>query len=116
MKKEIMEKWVAALRSGEYKQTTGELKNFVGHCCLGVLCELAVEEDIVSYDPYFRSFEGTKSTLPRKVLSWANLKWSNPTIPETDHEGFNISLAELNDTGSSFEKIADIIEKYYKEL
>lgn len=33
-------KGVAALRSGEYRQTTGVLKSEVGHCCLGVLCEV----------------------------------------------------------------------------
>lgn len=39
---EIEKEWIAALRSGEYKQCTGTLEQFVpGHapsyCCLGVL-------------------------------------------------------------------------------
>jgi hypothetical protein len=33
---EFKAKWVAALRSGEYKQINGELKTEKGHCCLGV--------------------------------------------------------------------------------
>jgi hypothetical protein len=37
MNQVIKEKWVAALRSGEYKQTKGYLRNKKGYCCLGVL-------------------------------------------------------------------------------
>lgn len=37
-------KWIAALRSGKYKQTRGQLKNTAGtdpkYCCLGVAAEL----------------------------------------------------------------------------
>ena len=44
MKKEIAEKWVAKLRSGEIKQGTGFLRRSTGErCCLGVLCDMAVE-------------------------------------------------------------------------
>lgn len=43
-------KWVEALRSGKYKQTTGNLKTSKEgecfYCCLGVLCEvMGVEEE-----------------------------------------------------------------------
>jgi hypothetical protein len=31
-------KWVEALRSGEFNQTTGRLHDYEGFCCLGVLC------------------------------------------------------------------------------
>jgi hypothetical protein len=38
---EVKTKWVAALRSGEYKQGRGLLRNGAGqYCCLGVLCEI----------------------------------------------------------------------------
>jgi len=40
LKPEIKQLWTAALRSGEFKQTTGMLRNDGGMCCLGVLCEL----------------------------------------------------------------------------
>lgn len=33
--------WLAALRSGKYKQSGGWLKSPDGYCCLGVLCEIA---------------------------------------------------------------------------
>lgn len=35
--KELKDEWVAALRSGNYKQGTGKLKSFDCYCCLGVL-------------------------------------------------------------------------------
>jgi hypothetical protein len=45
VKKEIRDKWLAALRSGEYKQTTSVLRRTISgepkYCCLGVLCEVA---------------------------------------------------------------------------
>lgn len=37
--KEQKDKWVAALRSGEYKQTKGRLYSGKGYCCLGVFCK-----------------------------------------------------------------------------
>jgi hypothetical protein len=37
---EFKEKWVKALRTGEYKQGQGLLFDGEGHCCLGVACEV----------------------------------------------------------------------------
>jgi hypothetical protein len=52
MNQEIKTQWVAALRSGQYKQTSGTLHRLrddgsEGYCCLGVLCELAEKAEIV---------------------------------------------------------------------
>lgn len=115
MKKEIMEKWVTALRSGEYKQTKAKLKDSTGHCCLGVLCELALKENVVSYEPFNMTFAGSATILPVSVRNWANMKSPNPGICDLGYpiEG---TLASLNDKDNSFEKIADIIERYYEEL
>lgn len=38
---ELKAKWVAALRSGEYQQITGQLRGGGGYCCLGVFCIVA---------------------------------------------------------------------------
>lgn len=41
MKKKIAKMWADALRSGDYKQGIGRLRNEHNHfCCLGVLCNL----------------------------------------------------------------------------
>lgn len=37
--------WIEALRSGTYPQTTRNLRDDVGFCCLGVMCDLARKED-----------------------------------------------------------------------
>ena len=44
MKKEIADKWIAALRSGEYKQVQAYLHTQAGYCCLGVLCDVISKE------------------------------------------------------------------------
>lgn len=44
MNPEVKALWLNALRSGEYQQGTGKLKQTYGgdqrYCCLGVLCDL----------------------------------------------------------------------------
>src|SRR4051812_29792359 len=46
-------RWVAALRSGDYRQSSGQLHitegvdNVAGFCCLGVLCEIGVADGVV---------------------------------------------------------------------
>lgn len=44
--KEVIEHWIKALRSGEYKQAQNKLKNTQKNsfCCLGVLCDLAAKD------------------------------------------------------------------------
>jgi hypothetical protein len=37
---EVRDRWVAALRSGEYEQGTGEFEHKGRYCCLGVLCDV----------------------------------------------------------------------------
>ncbi len=44
MKKEVKEKWIADLRSGEFPQTTCVLHSNDGYCCLGVLVNQFVDE------------------------------------------------------------------------
>jgi hypothetical protein len=46
MNLEIKEQWVAALRSGKFKQAKYKLKENEGYCCLGVLCSLAEKENV----------------------------------------------------------------------
>lgn len=41
---EFKAKWIAALRSGEYKQGKFYLEHNGGYCCLGVACKIAGAE------------------------------------------------------------------------
>ncbi len=38
---DLRARWIAALRSGEYKQARGKLRDGNAMCCLGVLCDVA---------------------------------------------------------------------------
>ena len=119
MKPEIKQKWLNALRSGEYTQSQERLRSDDGYCCLGVLCDLYIEENKGYYwfgdvdDYLFMShnsdsyYEGTY--LPFPVMEWSCLKDSNPIV--IDNYGDRIALSDLNDTGFSFDEIADYIEK-----
>ena len=44
MKPEIKQKWINALRSGEYEQGRKSLRDRNKYCCLGVLCDLHAKE------------------------------------------------------------------------
>jgi hypothetical protein len=99
---EFKDRWVKALRSGEYRQTTGTLYDprMNCYCCLGVSCKVAGIDDIK--DRGFINpddFEG--STIHDAVP---------PLIHGT--EGVPKVLSILNDDGVSFETIAEVIEKY----
>lgn len=106
MKPEIAEKWIKALRSGDYNQGKQKLKYNNFFCCLGVLCEIAVKEGVIK--PSINDeYEGSSLFLPFEVYStWANMKNNYGEI-----NSIRSSLFKLNDAENmSFEQIADIIE------
>ena len=114
MRKEIADRWVAALRSGEYGQLTGGLANKerTQHCCLGVLCELAIAEGVSVYmepdhptNPSWMKFDNLLGALPESVGTWAGMTRSKGRV-----------LAAMNDAGDPFVKIADVIESDWETL
>ena len=104
MKKDIADKWVAALRSGEYKQAYGRLKKGDAYCCLGVLC------DVLGREFSNGECEGIGAYLPESVVKEAGMSSRNGLLFATK------SLADMNDNGMSFNFIADVIENYWEEL
>ena len=134
MKKDVMKKWVKALRSGKYKQGGGTLKQYnskgvAQHCCLGVLCELyndsmrkskkkVLPEKVYDNDGDFSfgycRFGGHKEDLPKEVKNWAGINNNLGKFYLSD--GHYECLADLNDMGKKFKTIADIIEKNYEQL
>jgi hypothetical protein len=122
MNKTIKRKWLAALRSGAYDQTAGYLHVYAstshhglqpGYCCLGVLCDIAVAEGIVSRMLNDRSgivsYGASTETgvLPREVYLWAGLTDDNPVIGDDSRP-----LSGLNDEWKTFPEIADLIDQY----
>lgn len=126
MNRRVRDLWVAALRSGEYEQGTGQLgviidndtDDVVRYCCLGVLCELAVADgvierrDAVTVVPGVRRlrFGGLTKFPPDAVVSWAGLPGANPLVQR--HESApTTTLAGANDALEwTFDEIASAIE------
>jgi hypothetical protein len=111
LKPEVKEKWVAALRSGDYAQTQNHLRDSKGFCCLGVLCELHRQEKPDNKNRWnedkaniagVQTYHGSVALLPCTVKKWA------------DNVDDNLeTLAWMNDQGKSFAEIADYIEGKY---
>jgi len=121
MDSEIKQRWITALRSGEYAQGTGTLKSDQGFCCLGVLCDLYAKEAGTEWKtkyirdgrplPYY-FLDGASAILPESVKEWAGLDIQNPVVKLTKtYEEF--SLSKFNDLGFKFEEIAQMIEEEF---
>lgn len=121
-------KWVAALRSGEFSQTQGHLRDYKGYCCLGVACELyrretgkgVWDEHLGEHQRYLRfnlTEDGREvaygTALPAPVRDWLGL---NGKSGGYDDGYLGTSLSNQNDNRVSFTKIADIIEHRPKGL
>lgn len=120
--------WIAALRSGEYKQTKKALHALTltgnkisdegivvgGFCCLGVACDLAVKAGVIPtpesngrVDIYGVAGDRSSSRLPLKVRDWLGLC----SLPTESFNGAQLKLIEMNDQGGkSFNEIADFLE------
>lgn len=112
MRPEVKAKWLEALRSGKYKQTTGNLKDDVGYCCLGVLCDVyrntKKAKGVRWENGYIRNKKGELGGgfLPFFVMKWAGLFSVDPHIRSRSR-----NLSSLNDQERlSFNEIASLIE------
>lgn len=123
----IQKAWVRALRSGKYKQTQSNLTKVdsngtaTTHCCLGVLCELAVKAGVpiaVKNECAVRTYNGSEGSLPIEVRTWAGLRSSCGDFEPCIIAGEKCSdLSEVNDNAEkSFKFIASFIEKKASEL
>ena len=137
MNKEIQTLWTAALRSGDYTQGAGVLKTTNGdYCCLGVLCDLAVQagvippvEEIAESSGRVLGYKyGTETAvLPDAVQEWAGIDSEGiyeldneemaeryPSVVERKDYNRKTSLINANDSyDKNFSQIADLIEKHF---
>ena len=132
---ENVSKWVAALRSGEYGQARGRLREGNRFCCLGVACDVYMKEtgrgnwlnasknenkticqgddggwwfgvDALSVRFGFLSVSASAYIIPTDVVEWYGLA-GNSGEYSIDKAS---SLANDNDVGVGFEAIAGKIE------
>jgi hypothetical protein len=126
MPKALLKKWLAALRSGNFRQAAGTLRDpkTGGMCCLGVLqyctknSAKAIEKDI----------SGEYVDLPSLIwlkehgIKFKSRRWdgklhltNNPILPTLD-DGYGSLASEANDSTHNgkhqynFKAIADAIE------
>jgi hypothetical protein len=128
MNQAIKTQWVAALRSGDYKQGQEALRTEDGFCCLGVLCDLAVKAGAAAWSKpreqwisglHFQTVykcDSEQGVLPSSVSEWAGLESSTPEVsfelgtPAHPHAGRH-PLTQINDHWRRrFDVIADLIE------
>lgn len=118
--------WLAALRSGEYRQGEGALE-IVGteddrtastFCCLGVACKVLGVPRYETTDgraPYYGSYRDAANAPPElQAMLGLGSEDGRYTIPIEDNYGDReFTLIDHNDTDRySFSHIADIIETF----
>lgn len=110
-----IKKWVTALRSGKYKQSIGELQNHEGYCCLGVACDIFINQK----SKLLRSNGELCGTMPNSQPKAP--KWLININDEFKHLQFKYGahtyaflLTNLNDVEKfTFDEIADVLELVY---
>lgn len=109
MNPEIKAKWIAALRSGDYKQGRNQLRKQDSFCCLGVLCNLHAQAhpEIAAKEISTESYMDYREALPPSVRQWADINAYGDPV----HINGRIKrLAHHNDAGRTFLELADAIE------
>lgn len=120
VKKSDFNKWLRALRSGEYKQAQHFLQTDEGYCCLGVACKLFIPSKFQKLNSYGQ-LQGALPRAQPNAPDW--LRRINDDFQAKT--GVNLDL--LNDKGLlpvrihnyrglpkfTFEEIADLLEAVY---
>lgn len=111
MDSKLKKKWVEALRSGKYRQTQYTLRDECnGFCCLGVLADVAnlrwkKKPHNGNFSLYKKDYSCVALGEPDPHTSYTPLKENICPFE------FQKDLSSMNDSGHSFEEIADYIEE-----
>lgn len=116
------DKWLAALRSGDYRQNTvGMLNNNGAFCCLGVAAEI-FKDELTSVDRVGNEtcYDGASVLAPGYVVHALGLYDDRGMANNRyDAESYERALTVINDDGTPFAEIADIVEAdpsmYFRE-
>ena len=114
MRPELKAQWIAALRSGKYSQGQHELRTpHDTFCCLGVLC------DVINPSGWTRV---PQNAAVGAIVAWRHEVGDGPDEAVGSHtavrgnavglsESFIGGLIAMNDSGSTFEEIADVLQR-----
>lgn len=114
-RKEWQDEWIAALRSGDYKQSQHELYDGNGYCCLGVAYKLFHG----NMDAHMAKPDGRSENLTDypEVVNAFGFRGPNGDFSKVIGLGFMrgnaVTFIGLNDRkGMTFSEIADLAEKH----
>lgn len=124
----LQKAWLDRLENGKHKKYMGFLTKLnektgepIAHCCLGVLCEVALEKKVlkrrqisISETHPRRYYDGEDCYLPKKVKDAARMHSSSGELEGMkfylDNES-SLTLAQMNDNGVSHKRIAKFIRE-----
>ena len=121
----LLEEWVRALESGEYKQTDNTLRRMrpdgtYTYCCLGVACDILVKRGIGKWDDASSSCyvaddnDSARVDLPHSVQVAFGLSGGSGELEKPVEEAgiYASTLIALNDTARyNFKQIAEVIKQ-----
>jgi hypothetical protein len=115
-----VKEWIKELRSGNWNQTTNNLCNKEGYCCLGIACEI---KGVLRPSPKAQDIKGMirsdgtfGSGLPEH--EWFKDNYGIDLFQKFDFIDYykdknQMALSELNDfAGFTFNQIADVLEEH----
>jgi hypothetical protein len=120
MKKELKEKWIEALLSGKYAQTSGTLRRTesggngqTGFCCLGVFCDIVdptrwVEDSDTMGYRHLNDLTSNRGYPPQDILELGLLGSQGNLLTY-------VRVGSMNDNGQSFKQIAEWIKENVPE-
>jgi hypothetical protein len=110
MKKQCLDDWLVALRSGKYSSCSGALHRGDSFCALGVLCDISglgtwTKDTYSNKEVYL----GEINYLPKEVREWAG-------ISEKEYASMSSFVMVFNDKlKASHSQMADFLEEKYKK-
>ncbi len=112
MNKDVVRKWIKALRSGDYNQARYCLRSFDNdYCVIGVLCDLHRKEhgQISDWKPQYDYYIYKEfAIVPDVIKEWLGVNWVHLHLDR---------LVHLNDDmRKSFAQLATYIEDKMKEF
>lgn len=123
MKEDVLDSWLAALESGDYKHSKGYLRESDDcFCPLGVLCDLYIKEhDDVKWEKVIGSpkpentghhytIKGNSGFLPIEVQMWAGVDSEDPVILTVEY------INSRNETSEDDVTVSELNDRMYDDL